>query len=230
MGLLVGLLLDRALSTSLAIVASAAPHPNDQPSQPLPSSPIRYDPGTYNTYYYIIGALDLSQLTLLSSQVKWINETGVKTETPPNSRNPRKYCAKCNDYLGEDVTRTLGALALPVHLAESKGQQHVHESYRPNHHIFYDDRVEDAVDDLPKWKTVPQGDLSDADGRPSKAAKLPSTGNYDAVTGQYNKDYLPISPTRAPDPQVYHFTEVDPIPNHVTSISTGKVSKPISRS
>lgn len=32
----------------------------------------------------------------------------------------------------------------------------VHGSYRPNHHLFYDDRVAEAEDDLPKWKTIPQ--------------------------------------------------------------------------
>jgi hypothetical protein len=32
--------------------------------------------------------------------------------------------------------------------------------------------------------------------------------DYDPWTGQFNKDLLPPSPTRAPDPTVYHFTEV----------------------
>jgi hypothetical protein len=31
---------------------------------------------------------------------------------------------------------------------------------------------------------------------------------YDPLTGQYNKDVLPFSPTRPADPTVYHFTEV----------------------
>jgi len=117
----------------------------------------------------------------------------------------------------------LGAIALPLHLAQSTGEHPIHESFKPNHHIFYDDRVEDVKDDLPKWKTVPQGDLSDADGKNANLTGQPVPGGYDPITGQYNKDVLPLSPTRAPDPTVYHFTEVDPIPNHVTSITTEKV-------
>ncbi len=28
--------------------------------------------------------------------------------------------------------------------------------YRPNHHIFYDDRVKDVADSIPKWATLPE--------------------------------------------------------------------------
>jgi hypothetical protein len=33
----------------------------------------------------------------------------------------------------------------------------VDDCYKPNHHIFYADRVGDAADGLPKWQTLPEG-------------------------------------------------------------------------
>jgi hypothetical protein len=46
-----------------------------------------------------------------------VNEKGITRVTPPGSQNPRLYCKACGDYLAEDVNRTLGAVALPIHLA-----------------------------------------------------------------------------------------------------------------
>lgn len=57
-------------------------------------------------------------------QVTLVNEEGIRRETPPTSRNPRWYCKSCGDYLGEDVTRTLGAIALPLHLCKDNQVGH----------------------------------------------------------------------------------------------------------
>jgi hypothetical protein len=103
---------------------------------------------------------------------------------PPGSRNKRYHCKKCGTYVAEDATRPLGVLALPLSAAADAARATatpaaapaaaapataaadtddvdlslVPEEYRPNHHIFYADRVTDVADNIPKWKTLPQGD------------------------------------------------------------------------
>jgi hypothetical protein len=52
---------------------------------------------------------------------------------------------------------------------------------------------------------------------------------HDARTGQYGRYVLPLSPTRAPDPEEYVFTEVDPPFNHVTRVSATKVQERVER-
>lgn len=119
---------------------------------------------------------------------------------------------------------------------------HVHDSYQPSHHIFYADRVQDVNDSIPKWKTIPQGDIEkggvdqqqqQAGGGEGKktgdGGKWNERGGYDSLTGVYHKDVLPLSPTRAPDPLWYHFTETDPIPNHITHISPEKLKERVER-
>lgn len=170
----------------------------------------------------------------------WINEAGVRKELPEGSKNTRFYCNSCNDYLGEDATRPLGIVALPLHRAVGE----VLDTYKPNHHIFYADRVEDVSDAVPKWKTLPDGLLvkeKAAAGAESTQAKLGQAaegegkagnvahGSWDAEKGWLRKDVLPLSPTRAPEPKLYHFTESDPAPNHVSLIAPDKVAERVSR-
>jgi hypothetical protein len=121
----------------------------------------------------------------------------------------------------------------------------VPEEYRPNLHLFYADRVVDVEDSAPKWRTLPQGDIMDAGGNradtdgvytprelngpspwgPDSAAR----SQHDSQSGRLRKDVLPASPPRPPYSKVYHFTEVDPIPNHTTYIAPEKVSERVSR-
>jgi hypothetical protein len=77
---------------------------------------------------------------------------------PEGSKNPRYYCKECGDYLAEDAKRSLGLVA--VSLDAVKGE--IKDSYKPNMHIFYDSRdknVELPKDGLPKWKTLPMGEI-----------------------------------------------------------------------
>lgn len=48
------------------------------------------------------------------------------------------------------------------------------------------------------------------------------------MSGRYRKDVLPLSPTRAPEPAHYHFTQVDPTPNHISKITPEKVGNGVS--
>ena len=173
-------------------------------------------------------------------QVEWLNKGGMLASTPPNSRNVRYHCAGCGEYIAEDASRPLGLLVLPL----SAVRGGVPEAYRPNHHIFYADRAVDVGDALPKWRTLLQGELMDAGGPlppvaaaggavPPPLAPAPAGGGgggaYDAATGRFRKDVLPLSPTRPPYSGVYHFTEVDPIANHVTAITPEKVAERVAR-
>lgn len=129
------------------------------------------------------------------------------------------------------MTTCSGIIALPLALSK-----HAHDSYKPNHHIFYADRVQDVNDNVPKWKTLPQGAI-EPQGNTAAAPKqqtnqnqaTPDRGGYDVQTGMFLKDVLPLSPTRAPDSLWYHFTETDPIPNHITHISPAKLKERVER-
>ncbi len=131
--------------------------------------------------------------------------------------------------MGEDATRPLGMIALPLAVATAAP----HDCYKPNHHIFYADRIADAADSLPKWVTLPEGrileqPIVDAATHPTATTTNTNTNNnndWDPITGRLRKDVRSFTPTRAPDSKVYHFVENDPIPNHVTTIEPAKVQE-----
>jgi hypothetical protein len=132
-----------------------------------------------------------------------------------------------------------GVIALPLHRATSA----VGDQYQPNHHLFYADRVSDAPahDRAPKWKTLPEGEIvagtrPAADGQrppepqPAAQANQANQANqWDPTFGWYRKDIQPLSPTRAPEAAVYHFTESDPAPNHVSLVTPEKVAERTAR-
>lgn len=160
-------------------------------------------------------------IVFLTFQVTWTNEEGLEAKLPPNSRNTRFYCKQCGTYMGEDATRPLGVIALPLGLTP-----HAESCYQPNHHIFYADRVSDVPDALPKWKTLPEGEIIP---QPFVPATHTASDAWDAATGRLRKDVRPLGPTRAPDSKIYHFTESDPIPNHVTLVQPAKVQERVTR-
>jgi hypothetical protein len=156
------------------------------------------------------------------TQVKWLNEEKIDKRLPENSRNYRYYCKSCNDYIGEDASRVLGIIGLPIHLSK-----YVSDCYKPNHHIFYKYRQVDVDDPLPKWEHLPDSKIV-----PDEKYKQAQTTSDDfkekieySSTGRYRKDVLPISPVRPPYPSVYNFTEHDPLPNHVSYISPEKLEE-----
>lgn len=198
-------------------------------------------------------------------QVEWVNKAGMVESLPPGSRNKRYHCKCCGSYIGEDATRPLGILALPLSAAvNSHGRAtgaittpaavgvapaagvdlaSIPEEYRPNHHIFYANRVVDVADNAPKWVTLPQGELVDGGGARQDTQPVYSQGDapspwgtttasrsmYDSAAGRLRKDVLPTSPPRPPYPLHYHFTEMDPIPNHTTYVAPEKVQERVAR-
>mmetsp|Transcript_22680 Transcript_22680/g.64443 ORF Transcript_22680/g.64443 Transcript_22680/m.64443 type:complete len:82 (+) Transcript_22680:126-371(+) len=77
----------------------------------------------------------------------------MREYTPPNSRVPRRYCKKCGSYVAEDARPVLGLFALPIGLCSGP----IDDKFKPRQHIFYDSRIVDVGDDLPKWVTMPDG-------------------------------------------------------------------------
>ena len=124
--------------------------------------------------------------------------------------------------MGEDATRHMGIIALPLSCATTVPD----DCYKPNHHIFYANRVEDANDSLPKWITLPEGEIFK---QAPVSSTHTSTSAWDEKTGRYRKDVRPFAPTRAPDSLAYHFVESDPIPNHTTLIAPEKVQQRVTR-
>lgn len=179
------------------------------------------------------GLPSLASVGFKADQLVMHNEAGMRKDTPPGSNNQRIYCAKCGDYLAEDASRPLGLFALPLHRA--KGDVHAH--YRPNHHIFYANRTQDAADGLPKWETLPDGKLVEGQRTGGGLQLPPAAGadngsvseGWDPVRGWLRKDVQPLSPTRAPESRVYHFTETDPAPNHVSLVTPEKVAERVAR-
>lgn len=48
-------------------------------------------------------------------------------------------------------------IALPLHRVKST--ESLDDLYKPNHHIFYAFRAHNVKDAIPKWKTLPEGEM-----------------------------------------------------------------------
>lgn len=97
--------------------------------------------------------------------------------------------------------------------------------YRPNHHIFYGERVADVNDALPKWHSFPEGRLETMDYGAAEVKQVDVDKMYNPSTGRYRKDVLPMSCTRAPVPGQYWYTESDAPVNHITHIEQQKIEE-----
>ncbi len=178
---------------------------------------------------------------------------------PKGSSNPHYFCScEKKEYLGVDATRWLGMICL--NLKRVKGFPHtIPDIYRPNHHLFYDDkRIVDVIDGLPKWKTVLEGEIVPEKSHSSLQKDIHTHGSahkdYDnnnhndnssssnlnvnkerappewcPVTGRMRKDVLPLSPGRPSEPTIYHFTENDPPVNFHTKISPESIQRRVER-
>lgn len=99
-----------------------------------------------------------------SNQVEFkgnvIDSSKEKEYMPKNSSNPHFFCScQKKQYLGVDATRLLGFLVINLRKASGYKENTLPDIYRPNHHLFYSDRVVNCPDNLPKWKTVLQGEI-----------------------------------------------------------------------
>jgi hypothetical protein len=188
-----------------------------------------------------------------ANQIEWkgnvIDSTKQREYMPPSSSNPHYFCpCEKKEYLGVDATRLLGYVAVNLKLANGYKDNTLSDIYRPNHHFFYDNRVVNCPDQLPKWATVLQGKIiSETDNK--NGVTLP-TANIDDLKlsltsmtsredqgrpyshtpeGQILKDVLPLSPIRPPEPLLYHFPESDPPVNNVTVIPEMKIQERINQ-
>lgn len=143
--------------------------------------------------------------------IAFIGQENIRGKLPTGSRNLRYYCRICDDYIGENAMAPLGLYMLPL-----RGASNVHESYLPNHHIFYDFRVQDITDELPKWSTLPDGKVAPS----ARFSENRVSFKYVYILLHYvlcvkknyclffsffartRKDVQPLGPTRAPESKV----------------------------
>ena len=191
------------------------------------------------------------------NQVVWtgdvVDSVQQPSYMPPNSSNPHYFCSCAKkQYMGVDATRLLGIVALNLRRTEGYANGTLPDIYRPNHHFFYADRKMDCVDDLPKWKTVLEGDMlpercekgelplacpddlrltSHAADEGDRGCHRPSEWTRSAAcgAGRLRKDVLPLSPVRPPEPSIYHFTESEHPANNHTIISEEKLRERVQR-
>jgi hypothetical protein len=114
--------------------------------------------------------------------ITFVNESGMRKDLPPGSKNTRYYCASCSSYIGEDATRPLGVFALPLHRAVGGGAL-LPDQYKPNHHIFYADRVADVNDSVPKWVTLPEGKLVEPGTKPTNTVPAAEGATRPVIAG-----------------------------------------------
>jgi hypothetical protein len=110
----------------------------------------------------------------------------------------------------EDASSAFGMLMLPARVVpraradRSEDVAALPPEFRPNHHIFYSERLQDVTDGLPKWSTVIQGQLEQAP-HDSADERMRAQG-HSARTGQYTRHVTNLSPPRTPELGDYLFT------------------------
>jgi phytoene dehydrogenase-like protein len=184
-------------------------------------------------------------------QVEWTGKQHLQL-MPKASDNYRKAlhyeCALCRTHMYEDASSAFGMFMLPARvvpraredLSEDLGA--LPPEFRPNHHIFYGERLRDVQDGLPKWSTVIQGQLEGAALDDAQDTRLRTEG-HNAGTGQYTRHVANLSPPRVPEVGDYLFTTQvqrtvhshttmritvflqDPSQTHVTRITPEKVQE-----
>jgi len=103
------------------------------------------------------GAAFVGAAAFKPENVVFHGEANIRDFTPPNSKVPRRYCKKCGSYLAEDARPVLGVYALPIGLCSEP----INPKYAPAQHIFYDSRIVDVTDTLPKYLQMPDGPRAD---------------------------------------------------------------------
>ena len=97
------------------------------------------------------GAAFVAAAAFKPESIKWSGE--MVDYKPANSKVPRRFCASCRTYVAEDARPVLGVFALPLGLTDPQPDK----IYWPTQHIFYDSRVIDVSDKLPKFMQMPGG-------------------------------------------------------------------------
>jgi hypothetical protein len=78
--------------------------------------------------------------------------------------------------------------------------------FKPNHHLFYRERLRDVSDGLPKWSTVIQGQLQEGPLNNLLDGERFRVHGYNEATGQYTRHVTNLSPPRGPEIGEYLFT------------------------
>lgn len=147
-------------------------------------------------------------------QVEWTGRQHLQLmpEASDNYRKALHYeCRICRTHMYEDASSAFGMYMLPARVVPraredlSEDLSALPAEFRPNHHIFYRERLQDVSDGLPKWSTVIQGQLEHAALHDASDTRLRVHG-YNASTGQYTRHVANLSPPRVPELCDYLFT------------------------
>lgn len=169
--------------------------------------------------------------TFHADQITWKNENNIEHRSMNNSTNKRLYCKSCDGYIGDDATQTLGLYALPIYTNNIDSNNDIADDYKPNMHIFYNDKVKPINDSLPKYTEMYGSKLVVDNNKVHKHNYMENTTlhhtHYDINTGIYKRDILPYSAVKQPEPLQYKFTEYDIPNNHKTIVTTDKLQQRI---
>ncbi|KAF4691110.1 Pyridine nucleotide-disulfide oxidoreductase domain-containing protein 2 [Perkinsus olseni] len=126
------------------------------------------------------------------------SQDDYETYALPTAPKPL-YCGECSEYIAGGAVNTLGMFTLPT-------SEDADCEYLPTMHIFYENRVEDVEDPLPKWSALPCA---------SNGLMEPSTEPL------LWRDVRPLGPSRPPYPQTYTFSQMSDLPpNYETGTLT----------
>jgi len=176
---------------------------------------------------------------LAAAAFKTAHVTWKGSPVVTKNSDPHFYCAcEKKQYLGMDASRHHGFLLLNLNRLAGFPSA-LPDAYRPNHHLFYEERVVDVLDGLPKWKTVLGGEVMEEKSidtphptqlqgsahRPKDRVFSSDEHPLEWTPNGVRKDVLPLSPARPPEPSIYHYTEVDPPINSHTKVSPEKIDE-----
>lgn len=172
------------------------------------------------------------------SQIERIGPIPFAPGTGPQGCSITCSCA-LRYSIAVDHSKDMGLVCLDI----SRSKERVEAQYQPNHHFFYPQRVEEALDPLkldklPQWETVNDSRLLNAI-EPSTVHKVNSNNcstrlhtsrptQWDPNSGRLRKDVQPVSAT-APAPTVYEYTDIDPPVNHTTEIPLDKLRERVAK-
>lgn len=144
-----------------------------------------------------------------TNQVIWASGANL-IKVSGNDKSMNHVICSCDkrELLANDYSDTLGVVSINV--------QHSPERciHLPNHHFFYDQRVSDAHDFFPKWKTIIG----------SESMNDPSSSVSPGETTKVINNSL-FHPVELLEPKQYHFTETEVPANHTTKISESKIDE-----
>jgi len=161
------------------------------------------------------GSFTTTSVGFKPHQVEWKGQEQLQlmVKASDNYRKALHYeCGVCKTHMYEDASSAFGMFMLPARVVPqaredlSEDLSLLPDEFKPNHHIFYRERLRDVRDGLPKWSTVIQGELEAAAAHYTEDDERRRVEGHNAATGQYTRHVTNLSPPRVPEIGDYLFT------------------------